>query len=158
MVEPSELTSRTSTTKGPMAPVEGVSTPDSDYVEDQDGTLRATKSTRDDAKDMRRMGKDQQLVRNFQLITIMSFSAIATAAWEIGLFVITPGLVDGGRAGTMWSLLWAYVGFGPIYLSMAEMVCRDWHAPNHWLTLSFAGLNGSHRRIAVSLGVGICNA
>lgn len=92
-----------------------------DSVEDQNGDLIATKSTPYDAAGMRRMGKDQQLIRNFRFLSITSFVAIATAAWEIGLFILTPGLVDGGRAGLVWTALWNFVGFGPVYLSMAEM-------------------------------------
>lgn len=102
--------------------VKGVNNPDSDSLEEQqDGALRATKSTNEDAAGMRRMGKDQQLVRHFRLLSISSFVALATAAWEIGLFVLTPGLVDGGRSGLIYNVLWNFIGFGPIYLSMAEM-------------------------------------
>jgi hypothetical protein len=71
---------------------------------------------------MRRMGKDQQLVRHFRLLSITSFVAIATAAWEIGLFVISPGLIDGGRSGLVWnticmnssklSIIWVLSDFG----------------------------------------------
>jgi hypothetical protein len=86
-----------------------------------DPTLRATKSTRQDARSMRSMGKDQQLVRNFRLLSITSFVAIATASWEIGLFVITPALIDAGRSGLVYNQIWNFIGFGPIYLSMAEM-------------------------------------
>ena len=50
-----------------------------DYLEGQDGEeLRATKSTRLDAAGMRRMGKEQQLVRNFRQLSMTSFVAIAT--------------------------------------------------------------------------------
>src|ERR1700709_2378313 len=80
-----------------------------------------TKSSRDDKADMRRMGRSQQLVRHFRLLSVASFVAIATAAWEIGLFEITPGLMDGGRPALVYSVLWNFAGFGPIYLSMAEM-------------------------------------
>ena len=90
-------------------------------LEDQDEALKASKSTPGDAANMRRMGKQQQLVRHFRLISTVSFVALATAAWEIGLFVITPGLTDGGRAGLVWNVLWNIIGFGPIYLSMAEV-------------------------------------
>ena len=55
------------------------------------------------------------------MVSTVSFVALATASWEIGLFVLTPGLVDGGRAGLVWSVLWNIVGFGPIYLSMSEV-------------------------------------
>lgn len=85
--------------------------------EQDDEKLRQTKSTHDDAAGMRRMGKDQQLVRHFRTLSITSFVAIATAAWEIGLFVITPGLVDGGRSGLIYNTLWNFFGFLPIYLS-----------------------------------------
>lgn len=94
---------------------------DQEVLEEQDGGLRATKSSHDDIVGMRRMGKDQQLVRTFRQLSITSFVALATATWEIGLFVISPGLIDGGRAGLLWSCLWCWIGFAPIYLSMAEM-------------------------------------
>lgn len=90
-------------------------------LENQDEALQATKSTHADAQGMKRMGKQQQLVRHFRLVSTVSFVALATAAWEIGLFVISPGLTDGGRAGLVWNVLWNIVGFGPIYLSMAEV-------------------------------------
>lgn len=52
-------------------------TADSLEVQD-DEELRATKSTRQDAAGMRRMGKEQQLVRNFRQLSMTSFVAIAT--------------------------------------------------------------------------------
>ncbi|KAK3068914.1 hypothetical protein LTR53_013160 [Teratosphaeriaceae sp. CCFEE 6253] len=86
-----------------------------------DETLNATRSTREDAVGMQRMGKEQQLVRRFKQLSIISFVAIATAAWEIGLFIISPGLINGGRSGLVYNTIWNFIGFGPIYLSMAEM-------------------------------------
>jgi len=82
------------------------------------------------------MGKDQQLVRHFRLLSITSFVAIATAAWEIGLFVISPGLIDGGRSGLVWNTIWNFIGFGPIYLSMAEMASMApiAGAQYHWVS------------------------
>lgn len=105
-------------------------------LEDQDEHLRATKSTKNDAEDMRRMGKEQQLVRHFRLLSMTSFVAIATAAWEIGLFVLTPGLVNGGRAGLIYNVIWNFVGFGPVYLSMAEMasIAPIAGAQYHWVS------------------------
>ena len=94
---------------------------DQEVLEEQDGTLRATKSSHEDIVGMKRMGKDQQLVRKFRQLSITSFVALATATWEIGLFIISPALIDGGRAGLLWSALWCWIGFAPIYLSM---VCR----------------------------------
>lgn len=110
--------------------------PSEDFLEEQDEMARASKSTSGDAADMRRMGKQQQLVRHFRLVSTMSFVAISTAAWEVGLFVITPALTDGGRAGLVWNVLWNIVGFGPIYLSMAEMASMApiAGAQYHWVS------------------------
>jgi len=127
MVAHPAATTRTSTDIGvireKLAAIADVNSADS--LEDQDETLKASKSTAGDAEGMRRMGKQQQLVRHFRLVSTMSFVALSTAVWEIGLFVITPGLVDGGRAGLVWNVLWNIVGFGPIYLSMAEVSEKD---------------------------------
>jgi choline transport protein len=70
------------------------------------------------------MGKDQQLVRQFRLLSIASFVAIATATWEIGLFTIGQSFTDGGRPGLIYGTIWNFILFGPVYLSMAEMVKR----------------------------------
>ena len=77
-----------------LSAIKGVNKEDSS--EDQNDILRATRSTYEDVAGMQRMGKDQQLVRSFRLLSMISFTGIATAAWEIGLFQLTPGLVDGG--------------------------------------------------------------
>ncbi|KAK0336110.1 hypothetical protein LTR59_000865 [Friedmanniomyces endolithicus] len=105
-------------------------------LEDQDASLLLSKSTPADAANMRRMGKPQQLIRHFRFLSTVSFVALATAAWEIGLFVLTPGLTDGGRAGLVWNVLWNIIGFGPIYLSMAEMASMApiAGAQYHWVS------------------------
>ncbi|GIZ38205.1 hypothetical protein CKM354_000162800 [Cercospora kikuchii] len=114
---------------------------DNDGVSDesQDGHLSETKNTRADAMNMQRMGKDQELVRNFKLLSIAAFTALATAAWEIGLFLLSPGLINGGRSGLAYNTLWNFVGFAPIYLSMAEMasIAPIAGAQYHW-TSEFA--------------------
>lgn len=76
----------------------------------------AYKSTEADSIQMRRMGRRQELVRHFRMLSVASFVAIATAAWEIGLFTISPGLTNGGRPLLIYSVLWNFIGFGPIYL------------------------------------------
>ena len=50
-----------------------------------------------------------------------SFNAMATCVWEFGIFSVSQGLVDGGRAGLIWTTVVHAVGFFPIILSMAEM-------------------------------------
>ena len=48
-------------------------------VEHTTPELSANKSTPGDAAGMRRMGKEQQLVRHFRVLSIASFTAISTA-------------------------------------------------------------------------------
>jgi hypothetical protein len=111
-------------------------------LEDQHEVSRVTKSTHQDLRGMQRMGKDQQLVRSFRQLSITSFVALATATWEIGLFIISPALVDGGRAGLVWSILWCWIGFGPIILSM---VCQtNMTFDSLELIVSDSGGNGKH--------------
>lgn len=57
---------------------------------DMDEERINSKSTTADAYNMRRMGKPQQLVRHFRVLSVASFVAIATAAWEIGLLYAAP--------------------------------------------------------------------
>ena len=117
-------------------PVTGVKVAKDEVHDDHDEHRTATKSTRDDAENMRRMGRSQQLVRHFRLLSVASFVAIATAAWEIGLFEISPALTDGGRPALVYSVIWNFIGFGPIYLSMAEMASMApiAGAQYHWVS------------------------
>ncbi|KAF2719738.1 amino acid permease 2 [Polychaeton citri CBS 116435] len=102
----------------------------------QDEELRATQSSCRDADAMKRMGKNQQLVRHFRLLSISSFVAIATATWEIGLFTIGQSFVDGGRPGLLYSTIWNFVCFAPVYLSMSEMASMApiAGAQYHWVS------------------------
>lgn len=119
-------------------PIEMESTPVSVVADDSENgaPVDGTKSSADDSINMRRMGRRQELVRHFRMLSVASFVAIATAAWEIGLFEITPGLTDGGRPVLVYSVLWNFIGFGPIYLSMAEMASMApiAGAQYHWVS------------------------
>jgi amino acid transporter len=104
----------------------------------QDGPAErlATKSTSIDAENMRRLGKQPQLVRRFRLFSIASFITLSTVSWEYGVFTLGPGLTNGGRSGLIYSTLWSFIGFGPIYLSMAEMasMAPTAGAQYHWVS------------------------
>lgn len=94
------------------------------------------RSTRDDMANMRRMGRSQELVRHFHLWSMLSFVALATAAWELAIFGISPALVDGGHPSLLYSSLWCFLGFGPVYLSMSEMASMApiAGAQYHWVS------------------------
>jgi hypothetical protein len=116
--------------------VAGLEVAQDEVHDDHDKHRTATKSTREDAENMRRMGRSQQLIRHFRLLSMASFVAIATASWELGLFEISPALTNGGRPALVYSIIWNFIGFGPIYLSMAEMASMApiAGAQYHWVS------------------------
>lgn len=79
-----------------------------------DGGVDATDSTGLDRFQMDRMGKKQVLVRRFRPMSTFAFNAMATSVWEFGIFSVTQGLVDGGRAGLWWTTVIHAFGFLPI--------------------------------------------
>ena len=99
------MENRLDSTKEMMPIVGGVSEESDNDVEIQDAAFIGTKSTNGDAADMRRMGKDQELIRHFRQLSITSFLSLANPAWELGLFILSPALQNGGRPMLVWSLL-----------------------------------------------------
>ena len=96
----------------------------------------ANASTRLDQFQMERMGKKQVLVRRFRPMSTFAFNAMATSVWEFGIFSISQGIVDGGRAGLIWTTVIHAVGFLPIVMSMAEMASMAPTAGSqyHWVS------------------------
>lgn len=94
------------------------------------------KSTSADVVNMRRMGKDQQLVRHFRVMSMASFVGVASAAWELMVFNVTAGLTNGGLPMLLYSVIWNFLGFAPVYLSMAEMssMAPIAGAQYHWVS------------------------
>ncbi|KAK6430812.1 hypothetical protein LTR95_013028 [Oleoguttula sp. CCFEE 5521] len=77
--------------------------------------------TYNDQTDMRRLGKKQELRRNFRFTSILGFVAIAMGTWEIILSATAAGLTNGGTGGMIWMFVGSYICFGTIVLSLAEM-------------------------------------
>ncbi|KAK5723231.1 hypothetical protein LTR15_004928 [Elasticomyces elasticus] len=53
--------------------------------------------TASDEQEMRRMGKVQELRRNFKFVGIVGFVTILQATWEATLLALYPGLLNGGQ-------------------------------------------------------------
>ncbi|KAK8127242.1 hypothetical protein PG984_008350 [Apiospora sp. TS-2023a] len=87
---------------------------DTEVTDLRDGNAR-------DRRDMTRMGKAQELKRNFRFLSIFGFSMILMQAWESVLAVGSIGLTNGGTAGYIWMFLVCWIGFGFVNTSMAEM-------------------------------------
>lgn len=52
-----------------------------------------------DQQDMHRLGKKQELRRNFRFTSILGFVAIAMGTWEVILSATAAGLTNGGTGG-----------------------------------------------------------
>ena len=78
-------------------------------------------SSANDARDMLRMGKRQELERNYRAFSAFSFTVVLTATWEFILVSNEQGLIDGGLGGLFWTFIWTFWGFGTVILSLAEM-------------------------------------
>ncbi|KAK3071925.1 hypothetical protein LTR53_007771 [Teratosphaeriaceae sp. CCFEE 6253] len=92
--------------------------------------------TRHDKKDMKRMGKAQELRRNFRSLSTIAFTVVLQGTWEVLLAASTQGLVDGGLAGLFWSYIVTFIGFSLVVISLAEMASM---APTsggqyHWVS------------------------
>ncbi|KAL6918845.1 hypothetical protein ACHAPO_010537 [Fusarium lateritium] len=102
---------------------------ESDNVDEKKGTPA-------DRADMYRLGKTQDLRRNFRFLSIFGFSMILMCSWEFSLSVATIGLVNGGTAGLIWMFFICWMGFLLVNISMAEMASM---APTtggqyHWVS------------------------
>jgi choline transport protein len=53
-----------------------------DSESQEDAVVSKKKGTHDDQKDMHRMGKTQELRRNFRFVSIFGYSMILMATWE----------------------------------------------------------------------------
>ena len=125
-------------------------------VEDVPDDIAATFDS-SDQRDMRRMGKKQELLRNFKIVSSVAFTSCVMGTWEIFLTSNFSGLLDGGLAGLWWSMIWCYVGQSFIVLSLSEMSSMAPTAGGqyHWASsskaLSFRFTNRSVYRSPSSL-------
>jgi amino acid transporter len=85
---------------------------------------------------MRRLGKKQQLSRGFHSISIFGLTCVIMLTWQAILSTSTFSLINGGRAGSVWSYLASWILTIPVVASMAEMASM---APTcggqyHWVS------------------------
>jgi hypothetical protein len=74
-----------------------------------------------DRRDMARMGKVQEMRRNFSFIPIFGFAAVLMITWEAVFNSASYVLINGGLAGMVWMYMVTFFGFGAAILAMAEM-------------------------------------
>jgi choline transport protein len=77
--------------------------------------------TEKDRSDMHRMGKTQELRRNFSFIPTFGFSAVLMISWEAMLNATSYSIPNGGLPAMIWMYVVSLVGMGAAVVSMAEM-------------------------------------
>lgn len=92
--------------------------------------------TKNDRADMNRMGKIQELRRNYRPLSALAFVVILQGTWEVLMTATYQGLVDGGPAGLIWSYVWTFFGFTFVMFSLAEMASMAPTAGGqyHWVS------------------------
>ncbi|KAI0485353.1 amino acid/polyamine transporter I [Xylariaceae sp. FL0804] len=89
-----------------------------------------------DAADMHRLGKKQQLNRNFHSLSILGLAVVVMGTWLGMITASTFSLINGGRAGTIWIYVAVWISSFAVVGSMAEMASM---APTsggqyHWVS------------------------
>lgn len=118
----------------------------SDEVEDhfvEDDQLLEKRGTKVDQQDMHRMGKVQELRRNFRFVTIFGFTMVLMATWEAQLVLSTPVvnrkvyLIPFPERKHLWSHQRRHRGFDIHLYRLLLRISRSYH---------IHGRNGFHVR------------
>ena len=75
--------------------------------------------TAQDNADMQRLGKKQQLSRGFHSISIFGLTCVIMLTWQAILSTSTFSLINGGRAGSVYSYLASWLLTSKYYCSQS---------------------------------------
>ncbi|KAK5127065.1 hypothetical protein LTR85_008424 [Meristemomyces frigidus] len=100
------------------------------------GKIPTKGGTAADEREMQRMGKAQELRRNFKFIGIVGFVTILQATWESTLLANYFGLFNGGTAGVIWCTIAVWLLMLCMIASLAEMASMAPTAGGqyHWVS------------------------
>lgn len=102
------------------------------------------RGTDQDRQDMIVQGKQQELRRNFKLLTMTGFASMVVCAWEGLLPLFNYVLLDGGTALMFWGFICVGITMAMVYLSVAEIasmyVCHSLSRIDFMLTVEKIGL------------------
>lgn len=77
--------------------------------------------TEADAWDMARMGRSQELRRNFKSLSVLGLATTTMSTWVALLLANVFSLTNGGLAGTVWVYLATWICTFALAASLAEM-------------------------------------
>ena len=87
----------------------------------QDGYEDVWGDSKNDMRDMLRLGKKQEFKRNFHLLSALGFVSVYMATWEFVLVSLSVGFTNGGFAGLFWCFITTVICYSTIVMSLAEM-------------------------------------
>ncbi|GAB7365931.1 hypothetical protein MBLNU230_g7259t1 [Neophaeotheca triangularis] len=74
-----------------------------------------------DAVDMLRMGRTQELRRNFNALSVLGLAMTTMSTWVAMMMTSIFSLINGGTAGTIWVYLASWIMTGFLAASLAEL-------------------------------------
>jgi amino acid permease len=74
-----------------------------------------------DARDMLRLGRSQELRRNFRSFSVLGLAMTTMSTWVAMLMTSLFSLINGGRAGTIWLYLATWICTFALAASLAEL-------------------------------------
>lgn len=121
-------------------------------LEDSTGIAKKWQGTAADRRDMRELGRSQELRRNFQFLSILGFGCTLIATWEVLVTTLITSLTDGGTAGLLWGFIIVVIGFFFVYLSIAEMASMAVSAQIQSLHTGQADTSASQPQVVSTTG------
>ncbi|KAK5128122.1 hypothetical protein LTR08_004193 [Meristemomyces frigidus] len=93
-------------------------------------------NSKDDDRDMYRLGRKQELKRRFKYFSIAGYVVVLGNSWEFAVVTSTFGLANGGTAGTIWMSIAVCIGMFLGVLSLAEIASMAPTAGGqyHWVS------------------------
>jgi hypothetical protein len=96
----------------------------SPYAEDglptYDGDEDVWGDSKQDQRDMLRLGKKQEFKRNFHTLSALGFVSVYMATWEFVLVSLSVGFTNGGFGGLFWCFITTVTCYATIVASLAE--------------------------------------
>jgi choline transport protein len=102
----------------------------------QDGSPAEPKAL-DDGRDMRELGRPQQLHRQFKTRSLVGFTVTLGATWPYAIVSTPISLANGGPAGAIWMFVLTAIGFGSVVTSLAHAASMQPYSggPYHWVSV-----------------------
>ena len=89
-----------------------------------DGYVDVWGDSKQDQRDMLRLGKKQEFKRNFHLLSALGFVSVYMATWEFVLVSLSVGFTNGGFGGLFWCFITTVTCYSTIVASLAESQCH----------------------------------